>query len=239
MDFLEIQNLLGYQDIEDYHELWIVEKQVPVRQMRLCVLDLKDGILGEAQLEISEHESVYGNGGHIPPDGLSHTALLDKGIKTHTEIDSAISHFAEHQGNAAIHFEQTAIDHYNIVHRGTNTHSTIDNHLSNTSIHVSTPTWVPLTLVNGWAGLSGYGIPQYCKDSMGFIHLRGVLHGASATNTTISTLPSGFRPSSTLLFPGLFAYGNNVVFLSDGGTLSVDVVCTWLSLDTVPPFIGV
>jgi hypothetical protein len=58
--------------------------------------------------------------------------------------------------------------------------------------------WTNLTLSNGWAQygtVTTYGgVPAFTKDHEGFVHLTGVLSGASKTSNFAFTLPAGFRP---------------------------------------------
>lgn len=63
--------------------------------------------------------------------------------------------------------------------------------------------WTTPTFVNGWTAYTSapYDVAQYAKDVFGFVHLRGLLDGASATDPVAFTLPTGHRPSHTLLFP--------------------------------------
>ena len=62
--------------------------------------------------------------------------------------------------------------------------------------------WFGVTFSSGdW---SNYGAPwqtcQYMKDSMGFVHLRGLCQRTAGATTTILTLPSGYRPSNSESF---------------------------------------
>jgi hypothetical protein len=45
---------------------------------------------------------------------------------------------------------------------------------------------------NGWS--SGSSAPQYAKDPLGFVHLRGMTAGGT-DNTSMFQLPAGFRPA--------------------------------------------
>jgi hypothetical protein len=59
-------------------------------------------------------------------------------------------------------------------------------------------------LVNSWGDLGApYGALGYRKDADGFVHLRGVLDGSSATSNIISTagLPVGYRPANDVAMP--------------------------------------
>ena len=56
--------------------------------------------------------------------------------------------------------------------------------------------WTPATLQNGWSN-SGNGFSEvaFFKDSMGIVHLRGVLSGG-ASGQPMLTLPAGYRPEA-------------------------------------------
>lgn len=58
-------------------------------------------------------------------------------------------------------------------------------------------TWIAPTLLNGWANFgSGFYTAGYYKDSLGIVHLRGLVKSGSL-NTAIYNLPAGYRPSAT------------------------------------------
>ncbi|MGH7218361.1 MAG: PulJ/GspJ family protein [Candidatus Microsaccharimonas sp.] len=63
-------------------------------------------------------------------------------------------------------------------------------------------TWSNLALGNSWANYgSPYGSAQYTKTSDGIVHLKGLIrNGTNTYDTTIATLPAGFRPKYRLLF---------------------------------------
>ena len=56
--------------------------------------------------------------------------------------------------------------------------------------------WTTLTVTGAsWSAASG-NPPQYCIDTMGFVHLRGAVTTATAPNpNTVLTLPTGVRPA--------------------------------------------
>jgi len=59
--------------------------------------------------------------------------------------------------------------------------------------------WQTPTLLNSWANYGGsYNPAGYFKDSMGIVHLRGLVR--SGTASTIFTLPVGYRPDYRQLF---------------------------------------
>jgi hypothetical protein len=47
---------------------------------------------------------------------------------------------------------------------------------------------------------TNYQVVSFCKDILGFVHLRGAAKNGTA-GTSIFTLPAGYRPAKTLGFP--------------------------------------
>lgn len=60
----------------------------------------------------------------------------------------------------------------------------------------ATPTFTNLVFENSWADYStGYPAAGWAKDAFGFVHLRGAVANPTSAVTTITTLPTGARPS--------------------------------------------
>lgn len=94
--------------------------------------------------------------------------------------------------------------------------------------------WTAPTLLNGWVNYgSGYSTAGFYIDPFGIVRLRGLVK--SGTPTTIFTLPAGYRPPDSKLFPSnannalgtlvinptgdvIAAVGSNVSFSLDGVT---------------------
>jgi hypothetical protein len=60
----------------------------------------------------------------------------------------------------------------------------------------------PSAFQNGWhniAHVDGFRSARACRDSLGFVHLDGVLTGGTAS-TTAFKLPTGFRPAFNKAF---------------------------------------
>jgi len=62
-----------------------------------------------------------------------------------------------------------------------------------------TEAWITPTLLNGYTIISGYPV-GYMKDTLGFVHMKGLLTGGTA-NQTIFTLPIGYRPLERKTLP--------------------------------------
>lgn len=97
--------------------------------------------------------------------------------------------------------------------------------------------WVTMTgLTNSWvtpsASAANQGSAQYRLDSNGVVWLRGSI-GAGTLNTTVFTLPAGFRPPVLMQFAivSLGAFGS--VTIDTGGNISVNGNNTYVSLSGV------
>ncbi len=65
------------------------------------------------------------------------------------------------------------------------------------------PAFQAPTLSSDWSNVgSQWATAGFTKDAMGFVHFRGLVKRAVAgTQTQIFTLPAGYRPAATLVFP--------------------------------------
>ncbi|MNI57151.1 hypothetical protein D3C73_1121930 [compost metagenome] len=64
------------------------------------------------------------------------------------------------------------------------------------------PGWITPTLLNGWAAFNAdvYPSARFYKDSMGIVHLDGIIAGGVVTGgSNIFVLPIGYRPKSRML----------------------------------------
>ena len=93
--------------------------------------------------------------------------------------------------------------------------------------------WQTPTFQNGWVNYGGVFNPAgYFKDSLGIIHLRGLVKNGSGT---IFTLPEGYRP----LYQELHSVATNQNEMSRIDILTNGPVCmqkgnnSWLSLDGI------
>jgi len=107
--------------------------------------------------------------------------------------------------------------------------------------------WVTATLENSWAGgttnaLDRWPPAQYRKDKYGIVHLRGLVLSGSSAAANIFTLPSGYRPAATLLFPRPTTSGTGVCRVdvtSTGGVAATNNgSTTWNSLDGIAVYPG-
>lgn len=97
--------------------------------------------------------------------------------------------------------------------------------------------WLNLTLTAGTAPVPA-DAPQYFKDTLGFVHLRGKVAAGFAAN--FGQLPAGYRPAKSIVAPSLAEdYGTSFVDISPAGNLrllSSDGNATDANLSSVPPF---
>lgn len=67
---------------------------------------------------------------------------------------------------------------------------------------ISSESWATMSLVNSWVSLGGSSnTPAYRKRPDGRVELRGAVQSGATATSTITTLPSGYRPTELLYFP--------------------------------------
>lgn len=72
--------------------------------------------------------------------------------------------------------------------------------------------WSAPTLQNSWVNYgSGYDTVGYMKDSLGFVHVKGMIKsGVTTLGTLLFTLPAGYRPSGHSYIVSGFNNGGTV-----------------------------
>ncbi|NES77323.1 MULTISPECIES: hypothetical protein [Okeania] len=94
--------------------------------------------------------------------------------------------------------------------------------------------WQTPTLQNGWVNYgSGYNSAGYFKDSLGIVHLKGLVRNGTAN--TIFTLPVGYRPAARELH-SVATYNNTigrVDIFSNGRVQRISGSSAWVSLDGI------
>ena len=94
---------------------------------------------------------------------------------------------------------------------------------------MAAPTWTTATLANG-SNASGAQAARYCKDALGWVCVEiGGVTGITAS-ATLFTLPAGYRPPGTLLFP--CARSGNTGYPITVGTDGVVAASSWPSTGT-------
>jgi hypothetical protein len=94
------------------------------------------------------------------------------------------------------------------------------------SLSLLPDSWTAPTLGGGWSNYgSGYSTAGYYKDPFGTVHLKGVIAGGTTTNTTVYTLPAGYRPLEKLILTSTSYTGAAYVFtridIDTGGNVIV------------------
>lgn len=92
-----------------------------------------------------------------------------------------------------------------------------------TTVAALTPSWTSLSsiLVNSWAQLGGaYQVAGYWKDPRGFVNFRGSIHSGTA-GTVAFTLPSGCRPSKTVVLVASADQGQAEVVITSAGVTTI------------------
>ena len=104
------------------------------------------------------------------------------------------------------------------------------------SVSGSSSGWQTTSLKNGWQHHPSYSQVQYSKDG-GVVYFRGVCRGGgTSADTSIFTLPEGFKPSTTIFKTALNnSYGTAIIAIYSTGNVVVksNVDSTWLNLDSV------
>jgi hypothetical protein len=94
------------------------------------------------------------------------------------------------------------------------------------------------TLLNSWVNFgSGYQEVGYMKDSMGFVHIRGMIKSGTL-GADIFILPAGYRPNSHILQVGSRDVGGtedaaNFQILSDGRVMATTGSTSWTSFGNI------
>ena len=103
------------------------------------------------------------------------------------------------------------------------------------------PEWIEVTsFANTWVNFNAANnSAAYCKDAMGFVHIRGMVKDGTDWST-IFTLPVGYRPAKQEIFVTI---SNDAVgridINTDGGVGSYVINDpTWVSLDGITFYAG-
>lgn len=161
-------------------------------------------------------------------DNLVVTNSIQDGAVTSGKISTG--------GVATINIADSAITTTKIADSNVTTVKLANNAVTAAKIETQ-QSWQTLGLVNSWVVFSTeYNDPQYMKDSLGFVHVRGLVK--SGTTGLIATLPAGYRPArrniwataSNNLFGRLDVLANGQIIAGGaGGPYSA----SWFSLDVI------
>lgn len=110
------------------------------------------------------------------------------------------------------------------------------------------PVWVDATYKTNWADGNAptWVGAQYCRDGMGFVHVRGLvrrINSLMSGASIILTLPEGYRPAKREVFPQLSIDGASQVDVLANGDLAIITpnldVDDWLTLGAITFYAGV
>lgn len=100
--------------------------------------------------------------------------------------------------------------------------------------------WKAPTLESNWSNYGGdYVESGYMKDTMGFVHIRGLID-CDGAGDDIFTLPEGYRPASKLIFVALYyddgTYRPGRIDITSAGVVSAifptsPAAADWVSLE--------
>lgn len=99
------------------------------------------------------------------------------------------------------------------------------------------PEWQTASLQSGWQHHYDYGSVQFSKSADGTVFMRGsARYGRTDAETTIFTLPNGYRPTKFLYKTTLNnSYGTAVIGIGESGQVVVkaNVDSSWLNFDNI------
>jgi len=96
--------------------------------------------------------------------------------------------------------------------------------------------WSPLPLKAGWIRYSTtFSDPQYTKGSDGIVTLKGLVKSGTATQgTVIATLPAGYRPAQSKIYPVTQNWNLGRVDIKSNGDIVLQIgSSSWTSLDGI------
>jgi hypothetical protein len=96
--------------------------------------------------------------------------------------------------------------------------------------------WITPTYLNSWVKYdTTYNTPQYRRDAMGYVHLKGMIAGGSSATATMFILPAGYRPILRVLSGQHSAAGFCRVDVQVDGTVSAisGGSTSWVSLENI------
>lgn len=83
--------------------------------------------------------------------------------------------------------------------------------------------WQTLSLSNSWVAFGGaYATPRYMKDSLGFVHVEGLIKSGTMGQIA-ATLPVGYRPSGTMYWGSASSGAIGIADIASSGTITPQV----------------
>ena len=149
-------------------------------------------------------------------NGVSSAEVWIKGLSNYTSCEVTILGGSSDQGQAGSSFNS---DGWRTVTREGSTwdtFSSLGTDVYGTWAGYSQDSWTAPSLGSNWANYGGvYQTVGYMKDSIGFIHVRGLVKATGAVSSTIFTLPTGYRPSLAHIF-AINAYDDSAAAYDHG-----------------------
>lgn len=83
--------------------------------------------------------------------------------------------------------------------------------------------WTAPSLLNSWVNYGGeYAGAGYLKDTMGFVHMKGLIKSGTGTaGTVLFILPEGCRPAATVIIPTVGADAAEIMSIDTSGNVKV------------------
>lgn len=79
--------------------------------------------------------------------------------------------------------------------------------------------WTAVSFTNSWVNFhAAYSPAEYIKDSMGFVHLQGLIKNGTVGQSAF-TLPVGIRPPLNMIFPAIMNFVPQRVDVNSDGTV--------------------
>jgi hypothetical protein len=105
-----------------------------------------------------------------------------------------------------------------------------------TGIYTLQTAWTAPTLLNSWVNFgAGFAGAAYCRDHLGFVHIRGVIKsGTQTAGTVLFALPTGFRPLADQMFTVSDTGSFLELRVASGGNVTLGIAApsnAYLSLD--------
>lgn len=110
-----------------------------------------------------------------------------------------------------------------------------DVYIGDDIVNVKDSKWVTPTLINGWVmHNSTYGTLQYRKIG-DVVYLRGIIKNSSNSSGAFFTMPPGYRPAISMVFPGVTEDKLSDLYLTNGGvcTVSGSFAGKWVTLSGI------
>ena len=97
--------------------------------------------------------------------------------------------------------------------------------------------WTAPTLLNSWVNFNAAAYSQagYFKDTLGIVHIRGMVKDGSLGGAVFFTLPAGYRPVDHIIFGSIANGAIARIDVQSTGDVTAEAGCsaTWTSFDGI------